>query len=295
MKTYSTKTGLKFERRYFRFKTPTNEKLLRVSSASSSPIYLKLSKTNVLNNSRKLSFIVDQEVQAKAYRAWIVGIFQALQQDHLTARITDRISKLLFKEPFPCYALKTASLAIQAKLDESMLPHIRNINIDDAVALLVAIQDICGGINKVSIASKKSEFQSLRIGENERATNFLTHAFKVIDNGNVYSIKISESEQIDNIIHGLAGNKAYDIERKGFIDRMIQEKYHPDRSYLSPVSLQEIVTKIGGKKYLKLLLQSYPSRPVTFSLKCSRRCRLRLDLCVKGDICSWCCLLSMFS
>jgi hypothetical protein len=45
----------------------------------------------------------------------------------------------MFKSPVPCYALKAASLAIQAKLDESMLPHIRNINIDDAVELLVAI------------------------------------------------------------------------------------------------------------------------------------------------------------
>jgi hypothetical protein len=209
---------------YFKFITPLHIKLMRVSDALSSQIYLKLSKTNILKDSPKLPFIVDQEAQAKAYRAWIVGIFHILQQDHLTSRITDQVVKLMFKSPFPCYALKAASLAIQAKLDESMLPHIRNINIDDAVALLVAIRDICGGINEASIASKKSEFQSLRIGENESATNFLTRALKVIDTCDVYGIKISESEQIDIIIHGLAGNKAYDIERKGFIDRRSHKK-----------------------------------------------------------------------
>jgi hypothetical protein len=210
-------------RRYFKFITPIHIKLMRVSDASSSPIYLKLSKTNVLKDSPKLSYIVDQETRAKAYRAWIVGIFHALQQDHLTARITDRVGKLMFKYPVPCYALKAASLAIQAKLD-----------------------DICGGINEVSIANKKSEFQSLRIGENESATNFLTRALKVIDTCNFYGIKISEGEQINNIVHGLAGNKAYDIERKGFIDRRTQEKYHPDRNYLSPVTLQEMVTKLNN-------------------------------------------------
>jgi hypothetical protein len=233
-------------RRYFKFITPIHIKLMRVSDASSSPIYLKLSKTNVLKDSPKLPFIVDQEARAKAYRAWIVGIFHILQQDHLTSRITDRVGKLMFKLPVPCYALKAASLAIQAKLDESMLPHIRNINIDDAVALLVAIREICGGINEASIASKKSEFQSLRIGENESATNFLTRALKVIDMCNVYGIKISEGEQIDNVIHGLVGNKAYDFERKGFIDRRTQEKQNPDRNFLTPVTLQEIVTKLNN-------------------------------------------------
>jgi hypothetical protein len=86
----------------------------------------------------------------------------------------------------------------------------------------------------------------LRIGENERATNFLTRALKVIDTCDVYGIKISEGEQIDNVIHGLARNKAYDIERKGFIDRRGHEKYNPDRNYLSPVTLQEIVTKLNN-------------------------------------------------
>jgi hypothetical protein len=48
-------------RRYFKFITPLHIKLMRVSDASSSPIYLKLSKTNVLKDSPKLPFIVDQE------------------------------------------------------------------------------------------------------------------------------------------------------------------------------------------------------------------------------------------
>jgi hypothetical protein len=76
-------------RRYFKFINPLHIKLVQVLDASSSPIYLKLSKTNILKDSPKLSFIVDQEARAKAYRAWIVGIFHILQQDLLTAQITN--------------------------------------------------------------------------------------------------------------------------------------------------------------------------------------------------------------